>query len=400
VHPRCCRGGGWLPVWYARGTSRGVRPRLRGGVPRDAVVASSDARRGPLVRPRRVHHGDPCTAWSALPWPGRGGGLPCSGWVAPASATAGDGAACGVPSRPSQPLPGRPRVPGQGAQRLPFVDKQPIDGYVGRLQHSRRHSDTGAKRRRARTWLQRSHPLVFLSHTNASSTSCCRTACARLAKKKRKQRAAQYMQTQTVHCVSAVALSSNNWQRRPQRSVALAAPHCQWGEPTGGRQDRAWPRPSGPQVHSRTPQQETMLMGWLCSLGSGDKGACPRRERASITVLPHDHRCYRRRWCWSPPGAGHCSRRRGDRVCCRPQCCRRPRPLSPHDPGRAPTRRRAAPLRARLSHRQMGSPDRHFFLPMAMSTSIREFQTSLDSCHKWKSGSRTTTLVVKLQQIA
>jgi len=40
------------------------------------------------------------------------------------------------------------------------------------------------------------------------------------------------------------------------------------------------------------------------------------------------------------------------------------------------------------------------FLPMAMRMSIREFQTSLDSCHKWKSGSRTTTLVVKLQQIA
>jgi len=41
-----------------------------------------------------------------------------------------------------------------------------------------------------------------------------------------------------------------------------------------------------------------------------------------------------------------------------------------------------------------------FFLPMAMRMSIREFQTSLDSCYKWKSGSRTTTLVVKLQQIA
>jgi len=41
-----------------------------------------------------------------------------------------------------------------------------------------------------------------------------------------------------------------------------------------------------------------------------------------------------------------------------------------------------------------------FFLPMTMSMSIRKFQTGLVSCGKWKLGSRTTTLVVKLQQIA
>jgi len=41
-----------------------------------------------------------------------------------------------------------------------------------------------------------------------------------------------------------------------------------------------------------------------------------------------------------------------------------------------------------------------FFLPMTISMSIREIQTSLVSRGKWKLGSRTTTLVVKLQQIA
>jgi len=83
-----------------------------------------------------------------------------------------------------------------------------------------------------------------------------------------------------------------------------------------------------------------MWMSWLCLSDSGDKGACPRRECASITLQPHDRRCCRRRWCGSSPGAGHRSRRRGDRVCCRPPCRRRARPFSPHGPGRAPTRRR------------------------------------------------------------
>lgn len=60
-----------------------------------------------------------------------------------------------------------------------------------------------AKRRRTRTWLRRSDPSVLLSRTHASSTSRGRTACARLAKSKRKQRAAEHMQTHRRCTVSA-----------------------------------------------------------------------------------------------------------------------------------------------------------------------------------------------------